>query len=190
SPDIEVIALAQSNRVAFCDSATGKLLWERLMKGGAIRYVAFHPKTDRAAVLARDEGYMVNRGTGKAVFPPLKFSVISMCAAFSPDGELLATASGDEFVLEREAIIWDAGTGRPITPPMEHNGAISSVIFSPDNRRLATASHDRTARIWDARTGQPLTPPLRHASGVSYACFGPDSRWLATFSEDGAARLW
>jgi WD40 repeat protein len=106
-------------------------------------------------------------------------------AEFSPDGELLLTASRDG-----AAMIWNVISGVAKFPAIEHELRIVQARFSPDGKRFVTASDDRTARIWDTATGQPLTPPMEHDGGVVMVEFSPDGRLLATASEDKAARLW
>jgi CHAT domain/WD domain, G-beta repeat len=64
--------------------------------------------------------------------------------AFSPDGRLLATASGD-----RTARLWDPATGEHRRTLTGHTGWVRGVAFSPYGRLLATASGDQTARVWD-----------------------------------------
>ena len=190
SADCALLALTHSNHLALVRVGTNVPAWEVSLNTDAIRYVTFNPAATRVAVLTRTEARVFETGAGKDVFSPLKIPAIGTCAAFSPDGKILATACGDEFVLDREARLWDAETGKSLSPPMEHNGAIQSIVFSPDGRRVLTASHDRTARIWDAQNGRSLLPPLRHPAGVSAAVYSADSRWIATFGEDGAARVW
>ena len=190
SPDCALVALTHSNHLALHRVGTNAPSWELALNTDGIRYVAFNPPGTRAAVLTRTEAHVFDTVTGKAVFPALKIPAIGTCAAFSPDGKTLATACGDEFVLDREARLWNAETGKSLSPPMEHNGAIQSITFSPDGRHVLTASHDRTVRIWDAQTGKSLLPPLRHPAGVSAAVYSADSRWIATFGEDGTARVW
>ena len=190
SPDCELVAMTQTNQVLLCRAITNQPLWQQSLNTDGIRYVAFNPSATRAAVLTRTEAHVFDTSTGKDIFPTIKIPAIGTCAAFSPDGKTLATACGDEFVLDREARLWNAETGKSLSPPMEHNGAIQSITFSPDGRHVLTASHDRTARIWDAQTGKSLLPPLRHPAGVSAAVYSADSRWIATFGEDGAARVW
>jgi WD40 repeat protein len=64
--------------------------------------------------------------------------------AFSPDGQLLATASDNGRVR-----LWDPATGEHWSTLTVQARAVYGVAFSPDGRLLATASDDKTARLWD-----------------------------------------
>jgi len=68
-------------------------------------------------------------------------------ADFSPDGNLLATASAD-----RTARLWDMRTGSLVTTLAGHAAEVDSVAFSHDNRYVATASYDLTVKVWDLAT--------------------------------------
>jgi WD40 repeat protein len=65
--------------------------------------------------------------------------------AFSPDGQRLASASGD-----RRVKIWDAQTGQECLTLEGHTGVVYSVAFGPDGQRLASVSEDQTVEVWDA----------------------------------------
>jgi hypothetical protein len=70
---------------------------------------------------------------------------------FSPDGQLLASASEDSTVR-----LWDPATGATLQALKGHTEAVHAVAFSPDGQLLASASIDNTVRLWDPATGAAL----------------------------------
>ena len=78
--------------------------------------------------------------------------------AFSPNGRLLATGSGEGNVgTAGEARVWDVATGDAVSPVMWHGNRVVALEFSTDGRSLLTASRgDNAARIWSiAPSSQP-----------------------------------
>jgi WD40 repeat protein len=106
--------------------------------------------------------------------------------AFSPDGTILATASGGTTRL------WYVATRHEIGSPMTADTQpIYALAFSPDGTILATASGDGTARLWDVATRQEIGSPMTADTQPIYAlAFGRDGSTLATAGGDGVARLW
>src|SRR5207237_4608385 len=63
--------------------------------------------------------------------------------AFSPDGRLLATASGD-----RTVKLWDMATGKRLDTFGESLKEVYTVAFSPDGRHVAGGGVDNRIRVW------------------------------------------
>jgi RNA polymerase sigma factor (sigma-70 family) len=70
--------------------------------------------------------------------------------AFSPDGRLLASCSGDwRHTKDKSVRVWDAGTGRELRRFSGHLGVVNAIAFTPDGRSLISGSSDATALVWD-----------------------------------------
>ena len=68
-----------------------------------------------------------------------------MGVSFSPDGEIVATASLDNTVK-----LWNSN-GILLRTLAGHTGIVTGVSFSPDGTFLVSASHDETAILWNVQ---------------------------------------
>ena len=111
------------------------------------------------------------------------------CAAFSPDGTLVATGSS---ALSGSVYLWDAATGAPVRTFEGHRGLVSGVIFSRDGRRLATSCRDKSVLIFDVATGQVLQRlEGAHSDWLSDLAWGDASeKTLFTAGKDGLVAKW
>ena len=102
--------------------------------------------------------------------------------AFSVDGNLIATASGDNTVK-----LWSS-QGQQLRTLEGHREAVNSVTFSPDSNTLATASDDKTVKLWSQK-GILLHTLQGHSNAVYGVAFSPDGT-LASASRDRTVKLW
>jgi len=129
--------------------------------------------------------------------------------SFSPDGQLIASASDDYTVR-----LWEIN-GTPVSAdktsasaPKQHISRVNSIDFSPDSQMLVSASDDGTLKLWQ-RNGQVLPISLRRPTQIygagrtsqsydaiigdfSYkqARFSPDGERIVGVSADGNLTFW
>jgi WD40 repeat protein len=107
-------------------------------------------------------------------------------AAFSRDGKLLLTASGQMLA------VWDVGAlpRVPSEPKLSltHDEPVVYGQFAPDGRQLLSVDFGGTARVWNLETGQEQTQLQR--SEITLARLSPDGKRMATAGDDRFLRIW
>lgn len=104
-------------------------------------------------------------------------------AVFSPNNQLIATASDD-----RTIKIW-SNKAQYLRTLNGHKGAVNTVVFSPNGQTLLSASKDHKAKLWTVQ-GQVIATLSGHQAEVLSAEFSKNGKYILTRSKDNTARLW
>ncbi|MEM7536476.1 MAG: hypothetical protein AAF639_30105 [Chloroflexota bacterium] len=113
--------------------------------------------------------------------------------AISPEGERIASASGDPYGYSAIRV-WSMDTKQELARLTGFRGEIHAIAFSPDGAHIVSAGFDGRIRIWDAWTGQVLTTlggQNGEQKGFTWSvAYHPDGKRLASAGSDAIIRLW
>jgi WD40 repeat protein len=215
SPESKRLASASyDNTTRIWDTDSGREL-ARMEHGYWVDYVIFSPDGRRLASKTENNmAWLWDAETGKELSRYRLNSSVENSIAFSPGGELLATASvdgprkkafspdgkyvataggggniGDDYTAQ----LRDAETGDEIFK-MIHRDSIEDVAFSPDGKIIATASIDQSVMLWEIQSEDSSTRIELNIS-VNDIAYSPNGTILAASSgnlgEDrGRVTLW
>jgi WD40 repeat protein len=115
--------------------------------------------------------------------------------AFSPDGKVILTGSGDPFLLTGEIRLWDADTATPRGKPLALRLPVLTAAFSPDGKLFATGLGQPPQGagevwLWDLKEGKWVGKPWPQRSAVPSLAFSPDGLTILTGSSNEGARFW
>jgi|GEM_PF-1197150 len=125
---------------------------------------------------------------GKLLYTYRGHSNAVNAVAWSPDGKLIASGSGDNTVQ-----VWDATTGANVFTYRGHSSRVLAATWSPDSKRIASGdSHPNgTVQVWDATTGANVFTYQNNTTGDVYAvAWSPDGKRIASGGADQIVQVW
>lgn len=121
---------------------------------------------------------------GSVLFKLKKHTDWVTAAAFSPNGEWLATGDRNGGIT-----IWDADNGLEIHTLAGHKTGITALSWRPDSKVLASGSEDGAAKIWEMNEGKQVKTWNPHPSGVLSLSYTHDGR-VVTCGRDNQVVAW
>lgn len=151
---------------------------------------SFHPDGRRVALCGARGPVVIDATTGKVVMELAGHEKEVRSVQFSPDGNLLITASEDA-----TARIWRLATGQceKILNHPVHESELREARFSPDGAWVATRDSQPTLVVWNAASGQRMAQVAFSAGEESPILFqfSPNGKCLLTASLKASyAELW
>ena len=169
-----IIDEAGQDMLAAWQLPTGKLKWQ---VAGFMGPIITGTAQGDYVTTERGTEAQVSRIEGEQLSPVWKVPLGDI--AISPNGRLLASATGD-------ITLRNLPSGQVVGVLKGHTRKGIRLAFSPDSRTLASIADDHTARLWDLTTQREL---LRFQGGnedndIYLLEFSPDGRALACYRRD------
>lgn len=148
---------------------------------------AFNYEGTRLATAISNTVQIWDASTGQRLPDFIKFPRDISDFTFSPGGEYLAVAEGEDFP---QIHLLETNNFHEISNWPAHLSRIEDLTFNSDGTRLVSGSFDATAKIWQVPSGKELLSLGEHAATVIESVFNQDGSQLATCSYDGTTRVW
>jgi WD40 repeat protein len=104
--------------------------------------------------------------------------------SFSPDGQMIASASDEDNTVK----LWNIDGKYPKTL-RGHDLLVTSLSFSPDGQIIASGSDDNTVKLW-SRDGKELATLKGLGTSILSVSFSQNGTMIAAASDNKPVILW
>jgi len=178
----QLAVASASGNVHLLDAQDGEVRRELAAHSHGAMNLAFHPRRPLLATGGQDGVARLWQIDGDAAPVALEGDAQWVeHVAWSPDGDLLVTASG------RHARVWKP-SGAAVTRVGPHASTISGLAWSRGGDRFAAACYGGVS-IWSARAGKRLRALEWKGSLLSVA-WSPGGNYVACGCQDASVHLW
>jgi WD40 repeat protein len=182
-PDGTMVTVGADRAVNFWSAGDGHLLRTITLSVNP-NEAALSPDGKRMAIANGNNWRMLDVESGTLGAAVTGHTGYVSDAAFSSDGALLITGSGDGLVK-----LWDADTGVCHKTFTGHAGAVTAVAISPDGQTVLSGGNDSTAKQWDVVTTNCIRT-LTHINVVMDVDFSPDGAKMLTIDNNPDVNVW
>ena len=157
-----------------------------------VRVLMISPEGARAAVKSKNRLRLLDLVSGKDVAPPVPFVEPLHDLNFSPDGTLLAVASGKTLSIFRSADFQPAGSPLLLDGGIARTGprwtSLLPILFSYDNSRVVVISESKVKEqeAFDTKTPQLEVFDIQTGARIGKSFIDPSGIGSAVLNRDGS----